>query len=80
MFIILLQLIQLLLSVFAHLCSQPGVVRRDIELFSRALEEADDDEVRSHQLLLVMIITYRPFFVARLSFETELLCSTERLL
>jgi hypothetical protein len=30
--------------VFAHLCSQPGVARRDIELFSRALLEADADD------------------------------------
>ena len=71
-----------MLSVFAHLCSQPGVVARDIELFGRALMEADDDEVRSYDLLLLMIITYRSFFVVHLSYETGrgLLCSTERLL
>ena len=78
--IISLPLIQLLLSVFAHLCSQPGVVRRDVELFSRALMEADEDEVRSYHLLLVMVIAYRSFSVALLSCETGLLCSTERLL
>ena len=52
---------QLLLSVFAHFCSQPGVARRDIELFSRALLEADADDVCSYHLLLVMSIAYRSF-------------------
>ena len=44
--IIVLRLIQLLLSVLAHLCSQPGIVARDIELFSHSLMEVDEDEVR----------------------------------
>jgi hypothetical protein len=30
--------------VFAHLCSAPGVARRDLELFRRALFEADEDD------------------------------------